>query len=116
MIQEVGENEEHDLKTITVDRILEETGWPGIDIFKIDIEGSELELFSNNYESWISKVRVFIIEFHDRIKPGTESAFRKAISGFEWKQFQRGENLNIDQTKFPYLTKQQIFVSYHPIF
>lgn len=93
MIEEVGEKEKHDLKTITVPYILEQTNWPHIDIFKIDIEGSEFELFSENFESWIGKVRVFIIEFHDRIKPGSTDAFLNAISPFTWKQFQRGENL-----------------------
>ena len=93
MIQEVAENEDHDLKTITVDTILKDTGWPRIDIFKIDIEGSELELFTHNFQSWIGKVRIFIIEFHDRIKPGTSDAFRTAIAPFQWNEFQRGENL-----------------------
>lgn len=93
MIEEVGINDPHDLKTITVPYILNQTGWKWVDIFKIDIEGSEYELFSENFESWVGKVRVFIIEFHDRIKPGSTDVFLKAISPYRWRQFQRGENL-----------------------
>ena len=93
MIEEVGPDEKFDLETITVQKIMLDKGWDEIDIFKIDIEGSELELFTYNYEEWISKVKIFIIEFHDRIKPGTTDAFYNAIKGLKFNQIQRGENL-----------------------
>lgn len=40
-----------------------------IDILKIDIEGSEYEVFDENAEKWISNVSLLLIELHDRIKP-----------------------------------------------
>jgi FkbM family methyltransferase len=89
---EVGENEAWDVKTVDVPTLLQDAQLPQIDIFKIDIEGSEFELFSGNLE-WVSKVRVFIIEFHERIRPGCTQRFRDAISPFRWREFQRGENL-----------------------
>lgn len=101
MIEEVGANESYDLKTITVPQILAQMSWPQIDIFKIDIEGSELELFTYGAEEWVGKVRVFIIEFHDRIKPGCTDAFMKAISPYNWQQSQRGENLIFIRKDFP---------------
>ena len=49
-----------------------------IDILKLDIEGSEKELFSD-YEGWLDRVGVVIAELHDRHIPGCAAAFKKAI-------------------------------------
>jgi FkbM family methyltransferase len=89
---EVGEEENWDVRTVDVPTLLKDASSKVIDIFKIDIEGSEFELFSEN-SNWVSRVRVFIIEFHERIRPGCTQRFRDAISGFQWREFQRGENL-----------------------
>ena len=89
---EVHEQESWDVRTVDVPAILQDSNQKVIDIFKIDIEGSEFELFSGNID-WISKVRVFIIEFHERIRPGCTQQFRDAISSFRWRESQQGENL-----------------------
>jgi len=90
---EVPNGSDFDIKTVDVDTILKEAGMSQIDIFKIDIEGSEMELFSENYANWIDKVRIFIIEFHERVRPGCTDVFLNAISNHQWKSFQRGENM-----------------------
>ena len=89
---EVGEKDTWDVQTVDVPGLLRESRMDVIDIFKIDIEGSEFELFSGNTD-WVGSVRVFIIEFHERIRPGCTNRFREAIAPFQWKEFQRGENL-----------------------
>jgi FkbM family methyltransferase len=89
---EVSEGEALDVRTVAVQDILQDIGSLTIDIFKIDIEGSEYELFSENLE-WVGRVRVFIIEFHERIRPGCTQRFRDAIAPFSWKEFQQGENI-----------------------
>ncbi len=90
---EVEENEKWDVTTIDVATIFKNAQTDRIDIFKIDIEGSEFELFSDN-PAWVSKVRIFIIiEFHEQIRPGCTQLFRNAISPFKWTEFQQGENL-----------------------
>lgn len=66
-----------------------------IDLLKVDIEGGELELFSENFLPWISKVRVFIIEFHDRVRPGCAAAFYSAIRDLRFTQEQRGDTVMI---------------------
>ena len=40
-----------------------------IDVLKVDIEGSELDLFGRRTE-WLGRVRVLVIELHDRFRPG----------------------------------------------
>ncbi|GHT40273.1 hypothetical protein FACS189443_0370 [Planctomycetales bacterium] len=54
-----------------------------IDVLKIDVEGSEKEIFENSDE-WIDFVNVFLIELHDRIKPGCAKAFFNAINRFNY--------------------------------
>ena len=66
-----------------------------IDLLKVDIEGGELELFSENFLPWISKVRVFIIEFYDRVRPGCAAAFYSAIRDLRFTQEQRGDTVMI---------------------
>jgi FkbM family methyltransferase len=39
-----------------------------IDLLKMDIEGGEKDVFKTNYESWLSRTRVIIIEIHASIK------------------------------------------------
>ena len=97
---EVGEEDAWDVQTVDVPTLLRDARQDRIDIFKIDIEGSEYELFSGNTD-WVEKVRVFIIEFHERIRPGCTERFRKAIAPFRWKEFQRGENLIFVREDFP---------------
>lgn len=75
------------IQSITVDAILHHYGLDQISIFKIDIEGAELEVFRNS-ASWIDKVDSCIIELHEHIRPGCNRSFHVATSGFdhEWSQ------------------------------
>jgi hypothetical protein len=59
--------------------LLDQAGFHHVDILKIDIEGAELEVFSNGAEEWLSRVNLIIIETHDRFRPGSEEAVRKAV-------------------------------------
>jgi len=44
--------------------ILDQAAEPTIDILKVDIEGAELELFSENPDPWLSRTRSIAIEIH----------------------------------------------------
>lgn len=65
---------------ITMDSLMKAHGLEQVDILKIDIETSEKELFSNNYEQWLPRVRMIIIELHDWLKPGCSRMFFEAIN------------------------------------
>lgn len=56
-----------------------------IDILKIDIEGAERELFSENYDYWLKRTRLIIIELHDWLNAGSSSAVFKAIAKYQIK-------------------------------
>src|ERR1700722_1343571 len=49
---------------VSVHSILEQAGADEIDIFKIDIEGAELELFTQNPDPWLSRTRYITMEIH----------------------------------------------------
>lgn len=77
-----------------------------VDILKIDIETSEKQLFSENYDYWIPKVKHIIIELHDWMEPGCSkiffSAINKSISNYKYSQI--GENViisNLDLIQNP---------------
>ena len=84
----------HAIKTTTVSKILAESGFDEIDLMKIDIEGAEKEVFSApDVDDWLSKVKVLVIELHDRMKKGCSRAFFTAMSKYDWHFELRGENL-----------------------
>ncbi len=82
------------MKTITISKILQDSGFDEIDLLKVDIEGAEKEVFgAANVDDWLSKVKVIMIELHDRMKRGCSYEFFKAISKYHWFFAFRGENL-----------------------
>lgn len=92
-VQECYEREKNDLvKTVTMSGILKETGKNYIDILKIDIEGSEYEVFDKTCLEWIDKVKVLIIELHDRIKPGCSDRVFEVMKEHGFTYEKKGEN------------------------
>jgi FkbM family methyltransferase len=67
---------QHLTKTVTIEKIMEDFNIDKIDILKIDIEGSEKEVF-NSSSAWIDKVNSIIVELHESIKKGCNKAFYK---------------------------------------
>ncbi len=94
MTFETTAEDEDSFRTITVSKLLRASGFDEIDLLKIDIEGAEKEVFSApNVDEWLSKVKVLVIELHDRMKRGCSYEFFKAVSKYKWFFAFRGENL-----------------------
>jgi FkbM family methyltransferase len=88
-----------DIRGITVDRLMADYCLEHIDLFKIDIEGSEREVFENP-SAWIDRVGAIVIELHDGIRPGCSRSVYLAAKefGFEHRKGEtvfllRGERL-----------------------
>ena len=65
-----------------------------IDLLKLDIEGSEKELFEDpNCHRWLSRTRMIFVELHDRMKPGCTAAMERAIAPYGFDRVQYGSNL-----------------------
>jgi FkbM family methyltransferase len=77
------------VRSLTVQTLMRETGVQAFDLAKIDIEGAEIEVFEDS--SWLSGVRCLMIELHDRFRPGCGAKVEPAMSGFA--RTQRGETV-----------------------
>ena len=79
------------LKGFSIESVLSESGYPDIDLLKIDIEGSEKELFKDDciIDPVLSKTKFLAIEIHEEtgIRPRIYESLTR--NGFEW--FNRGE-------------------------
>lgn len=53
-----------DVHAVDIPHVIERFGLTEIDLLKVDIEGSEKHVFSNDV-SWLDKVRNIVIELHD---------------------------------------------------
>ena len=80
------------ISATSIDSIIRDFGLQKIDLLKVDIEGSEKELFAYS-GVWLEKVNVIVIELHDRMKPGCTKAFFNAIHNFEYSCSLKGEDI-----------------------
>jgi FkbM family methyltransferase len=86
----------------SIQDIIEKMGWDRIDILKLDIEGSEYELFTRNYEEWIGKVNVFIFEVPDNDRAGTTQAIYRSLNEYKYNTFICGENVVLIRSDIPW--------------
>jgi FkbM family methyltransferase len=78
-------------------------GGERIDLFKLDIEGGEKELFeAADCDAWLERTQVLMIELHERYKPGTARAFWRAIERHPFEQITTvGETMVFSRTAPP---------------
>ncbi|GJD75459.1 FkbM family methyltransferase [Methylobacterium goesingense] len=73
--------------------LLDNSGFDTVDILKVDIEGAELELFSQEAETWLDRIKFIIVETHDRFRSGSEAAVRTVLANRFQELPPLGENL-----------------------
>lgn len=88
------------VEALTVEDIMGLSGVDFVDILKLDIEGAEKEVFSAS-PAWLERVRVLVVELHDRYKAGCSRAFYAAVSGHDFKESRRGENVVLVRNRAP---------------
>lgn len=76
--QVVESEEETPIRAVSIDELMNQYNFDYIDILKIDIEGSEKQIFEQVGE-WITKVSTIMIELHDRFIPNCTETFFKCI-------------------------------------
>lgn len=79
------------ITAVTVADVLEQYGLDRIDLLKMDIEGSEKEVFAAA-DGWIDRVDAICLELHDRFKPGCSRSFFSAVRDFPIEAWQ-GEHV-----------------------
>jgi FkbM family methyltransferase len=63
-------------------------GFTQVDLLKIDIEGTEVELFLKNPDCWLSCVRNLTVELHG---PGSSAALERALASYTFRRQICGE-------------------------
>jgi FkbM family methyltransferase len=91
-VREASPDDVHGLAAVNVGTLLRDSGHQRISILKVDIEGAEAVVFSEGYESWLSKVDTILIELHDDSAFGEcTSVFHRAIAGQDFTVSRAGE-------------------------
>ncbi len=99
--EETSKKSNDSIKAMNINSLLKKED--KIDILKLDIEGSEREVFSSNYLEWLNKTQIIFIEVHDIIKYGSSENLFSAIKDYNNSinnkntkiimERQRGENM-----------------------
>ncbi|MET1055169.1 MAG: FkbM family methyltransferase [Pedobacter sp.] len=83
MVEET--DEEGDICAISINDILRELPTDQIDVLKMDIEGSEKEVFETSTE-WINLTKRIIVEVHENKRKGATDAVLRALRGFSFSK------------------------------
>lgn len=78
---------------ISVENLMKQYNVKMIDVFKMDIEGSEREIFSMNFDYWLPRTRLLLVEVHDYINPEASKAVFRAILKYNFSLEIMGEYL-----------------------
>jgi FkbM family methyltransferase len=74
------ESPEGKISSVSIDFLLEKYNVKQVDILKLDIEGSEKQVFAGDCEKWLPKIKTIIIETHDRMVANCSKTFFQAIN------------------------------------
>ena len=97
-VKSTKEKSPESITALTVDKLMDLGKIDSIDIFKIDVEGAEKELFSANYEKWLEKTNVIIIELHDNFREGCTEELNNATKSFKFSRRERKDLLILFKT------------------
>jgi FkbM family methyltransferase len=92
-VKRVDNAEINTIPAISIGDIMKEEGVDVLDIVKLDIEGAEKMVFENNFESWLPRTRLLIVELHDRMQPGSSKTVFNAITKYDFVCETKWENL-----------------------
>ena len=80
------------IPALGVSDIMAACGMTNIDVLKLDIEGSEIEVLQSSAD-WIDKIGCLIIELHDRFRPGCTQALQEALQEHTFERSRSGESV-----------------------
>ena len=84
----VREAERGAIVGITIPEVMRSFGFTKIDLLKMDIEGTEKEIFEASTDEWLPKTRTICIELHDWLRSGCAYAFYSKIFSRRFNQYQ----------------------------
>lgn len=93
MVTSGSEGKGETLPATTLQHLIRQFQLTRIDILKMDIEGSEKEVFEHDPAAWLPITACVIVELHDRMKDGCSKAVFRAINQYNFHCELRGANL-----------------------
>jgi len=87
-----------DIQAVDLGGILLTSGFPRIDILKVDIERAEIELFGHGTERWLDRVGNLAIELHDE---ECEKILFRAVQGWGYTMSHHGELTVLEGLRAP---------------
>jgi len=93
MVQRLDHPAPGSIPAVSIGDIMKEQQAAILDIVKLDIEGAEKAVFESNYENWLPKTRLLIIELHDKMQPGSSKALFNALIRYNFSCETKWENL-----------------------
>lgn len=88
-----------EVPALTISDLMDNYEVDRVNLLKLDIEGSEKEVFSTSLP-WIDRVDAIFVELHDRFKPGCTRAFYDAVADFPI-ELRRGEKILVIRDESP---------------
>ncbi len=67
------------INAVTITDIINQFKIRHLDLLKLDIEGSEREVFKENYDEWLNKTKDIIVEIHPHIHSDAEATIVNAL-------------------------------------
>jgi FkbM family methyltransferase len=71
--------ERPDFNAYTIPDLMAAGSFPRIDLLKVDIESSEIEVFDESSQRWVPRIKTLVIELHGR---DCEAAVSRAVAPF----------------------------------
>ena len=96
------------VKAYSVEQIMAMKNWQTVDLLKLDIEGSEREIFQG-CPRWLRNVSMIFVELHEEHAPGCGQALFRALAAFDYQVSICGENLiiRIEQPRTSVMTESR---------
>jgi len=88
-----------DIEGISINTLIKQFNIQVIDILKMDIEGSEKDIFLYNTE-WLDKLSVLFIELHDRKKIGCSRSFYSTTNKYVYEEMYAGGTVIMVMKKY----------------
>ncbi|MGA0555263.1 FkbM family methyltransferase [Larkinella sp. VNQ87] len=75
----------------SIEALIRANGGKPFEVVKLDIEGSEAEVFRTCTEPWLPFVRALIVELHEWMIPGSSASFVAATAPYNYRKTVSGE-------------------------
>jgi FkbM family methyltransferase len=98
--EEVDSPASDTIKALTVTEVMQTRGWETIDLFKMDIEGAEKNVFASDAGNWLPKVKVMFLELHDNIDRDCSKNVFRALLEHDFSVDITGENIVLFNNRF----------------